>query len=65
MHPTGVHVHVLRDAIEKLARGLMIIIKNDFIDTTFYGRTLSSFSSVELTYFAIFFLRWPTETCKV
>jgi len=34
---------------------------NDFIDTTFYGRTLSSFSSLERTFVAIFFLRWPNE----
>jgi len=34
---------------------------NDFIDTTFYSRTLSSLSSVERTCVAIFFLRWPNE----
>ena len=36
-------------------------LSNDFIETTFYGRTLSSFSSVERTCVAKFFLRWPNE----
>jgi len=34
---------------------------NDFIDTTFCGGTLSSFSSVECTCVAIFFPWWPNE----
>jgi len=32
---------------------------NDFIDTTFYCRTLSSLSSVECNCVAIYFFRWP------
>ena len=36
-------------------------LSNDFIETTFYDRTLSSFSAVERTCVAIFFIRWPNE----
>jgi len=58
MHSTGVHVHILRNAVDN---ALGNSLSNDFTDTTFYGRTLSSFSSVERTYVPIFFLRWPNE----
>jgi len=56
MHSTGVHVHVLRNAVDNV---LGHSLSNDFIDTTFCGRTLSSFSSVERACVAIFLLRWP------
>jgi len=58
MHSTGVHVHILRNAVDN---ALGHTLSNDFIDTTFYGWTLSSISSVERTCVAIFFLRWPNE----
>ena len=45
----------------RLINSLGHTLSNDFIETTFYGRTLSSFSSVEHTCVAIFFLRWPNE----
>jgi len=45
----------------RLINALGHALANEFIDTTSYGRTLSSFSSVELTCVAIFFLRWPNE----
>jgi len=58
MHSIGVHVNILRNAVDNV---LGHSLWNDFTDTTFYGRSLSSFSSVERKCVAIFFLRWPNE----
>ena len=46
---------------KRLINSLGHTLSNDFIETTFYGRTLSSFSSFERTCVAIFFLRWRNE----
>ena len=58
MLSTGEHVHILRNAVDN---PLGHTLSNDIIETTFYSQTLLNFSSVERTYVAIFFLRWPNE----
>ena len=57
----GVHLHILRDAIEKRAQGFMMPSEMTSLTQLFYDRTLPSFSFAERTCVAIFFFRWPTE----
>jgi len=59
MHPTILHMCTYCATL--LENTLGHIISNDFIDTTFYGWTLPSFSSAERTCVAIFLLRRPNE----
>jgi len=58
VHPTSVHVYILRNAVENT---LGILSQMISLTQHFYGRTLPSFSSAERTCIAIFFLRWPNE----
>jgi len=60
VRPTGVHVHILRNAVEKRARGRAYHL-NDFIDTTFLWSKAAKLSFAERTCVAIFFLRCPNE----
>jgi len=58
MHSTGEYVHILRKAVDKLARAYS---RKWLHWNNFLRSKLSGFSSFERTCLAIFFLRRPNE----